>query len=325
MSKRIREGTPRKENRFKNLQEKMGKDLEAKIANLTGALGNVKSDKVKDLRDSIVDIMKKMVVPVLEAQGTMVSDLIAQIIDLESNVEELGDELIASKERIRDLENCREKSDVKISRKDMTDKVVVSSKQFKVMDIDFGKEISERKELINVAKEEIGRKVRSDKKARYDELIRKATIQVLAKGTVKRKEQDTDKEIWTAPILLSVDDRENRWELEDILRQSKVYPNFHWSKEMVGLVKDMRNNLKEKFDDKYFVRIRPEERDGKWRIKADVKPREGNERFKLGATWEIPPMCPEIRRKVPGWATPTWAQVVASNGASKNNSEAMED
>jgi hypothetical protein len=141
----------------------------------------------------------------------------------------------------------------------------------------------------------------------------------------KRKEQDTDKEIWTAPILLSVDDRENRWELEDILRQSKVYPNFHWSKEMVGLVKDMRNNLKEKFDDKYFVRIRPEERDGKWRIKADVKPREGNERFKLGATWEIPPMCPEIRRKVPGWATPTWAQVVASNGASKNNSEAMED
>jgi hypothetical protein len=84
-------------------------------------------------------------------------------------------------------------------------------------------------------------------------------------------------------------------------------------------------NLKEKFDDKFYIRMRPEERDGKWRIKADVKPREGNEKFRLGATWEIPPMCPEARRKVPGWATPTWAQVTAASVASRNNGEAMED
>ncbi len=80
---------------------------------------------------------------------------------------------------------------------------------------------------------------------------------------------------------------------------------------MVGLVKDMRNSLKDKFDDKHYIRIRPEERDGKWRIKADVKAKEGTDRFRLGATWEIPPMCLDVRKKNPGWVTPTWVQVTA--------------
>jgi hypothetical protein len=325
MSKRSREGTPLKENKFKHLQDKMGKDLEGRLANLTGALGNVKGDKIKDLKDSILEVMKKFVVPVLEAQGTMVSDLISQIIELETRVDEINDELLASKERVRDLENCREKTEVKVSRRDMTEKVAASSKQFKLLDIDFEKEIGDRKELISAAREKVGLKVRSEKRARYEELIRKATVQVLARSTTKRKEQDSDKEIWTAPILFSVDDRENRWELEDLLRQSKVYPTFHWGREMVGLVKEMRSSLKDKYDDKYYVRIRPEEREGKWRIKADVKPKDSNERFRLGATWEIPPMCPDVRKKNPGWMNPTWAQVVAGTQSNRNETEEMED
>jgi hypothetical protein len=320
MSKRIREGTPRKESRLKILQDKMGKELESKVENLMGALGNVRGDKIKELKDSMIDVIKKFVVPVLETQGTLVSDLISQIMELEKNVESMEDSLIEAKERVKDLENCREKTDVKVSRREMTEKVAVSAKQFKLLDIDFGKEISERKDLLNVAREKMAEKIRSDKKNRYNELVRKATIQVLARATVKRKEQESEKEIWTAPVLVSVEERESRWELEDILRQSKVYPTFHWSREMLGVVKDMRTALKEKFDDKHYVRIRPEERDGKWRIKADVKAKDSNEKFRLGATWEVPPMCQEIRKRNPGWLTPTWAQVVAGAEAS-----AMED
>jgi hypothetical protein len=313
-----------KESKFKHLQDKMGKDLETKIANLTGALGNVKGDKIKDLKDSFVEIMKKCVVPVIEAHGTLVSDLISQIIELESRVEVTQDELAVSKERIRDLENCREKADIKLSRKEMTEKVAVSAKQFKILDVDFGKDMSDRKELITTAKEKLGLKVRSDKRARYEELIRKASFQVLSKATTKRKDQDSDKDIWTAPILVSLDDRENRWELEDLLRQSKVYPTFHWGRDMIGLVKDMRTSIKEKYDDKFYIRIRPEERDGKWRIKADVKAKESNEKFRLGASWEVPPMCPEVRKKYPGWITPTWAQV-AGQQAEKPSDDTMED
>ncbi len=34
---------------------------------------------------------------------------------------------------------------------DMTERVTVASKQFKILDIDFGKEVTERKELLAVA------------------------------------------------------------------------------------------------------------------------------------------------------------------------------
>ncbi len=60
-----------------------------------------------------------------------------------------------------------------------------------------------------------------------------------------------------------VDDREVRWELADWLHQCKIHPNFQWNTEMVGLVKEMRNSLKDKYDDKHYIRIRLEERDGK--------------------------------------------------------------
>jgi hypothetical protein len=289
----------------------MGQDLEEKLSLLTGALGNVKYGSLKDLKENMVDIIKKFVIPTVESVGTTNSDLISEIMVLENKLETMEEEQAMLKDRIKDLENCREKNEVKISRKEMTEKVAISAKQFKVMDMDFEKEIGERKDLINKAKELMKDKIRSDKKARYDELIRKATVQVLARATTKRKPQDSDTDIWTAPILVTVDDRETRWELEDMFRQCKVHPTFHWNREMVGLVKDMRNAIKDKYDDKHYVRIRPEERDGKWRIKADVKTKEGTDRFKLGATWEVPPMCPEVRKKNPAWVTPTWAQVTA--------------
>ncbi len=73
----------------------------------------------------------------LEVQGLLVAGLISQIIDLEGSAEMLENSLIECKERIIDLENCREKTEVKVSRKDMTDKVAVSVKQFKLLDIDF--------------------------------------------------------------------------------------------------------------------------------------------------------------------------------------------
>ncbi len=56
-------------------------------------------------------------------------------------------------------------------------------------------------------------------------------------------------------------------------------------------------------------------------MKADVKPWEGKERFKLGATWAIPPLDSSIREQVDDWAKPklaqkqSWAKVVATGSA----------
>jgi hypothetical protein len=53
---------------------------------------------------------------------------------------------------------------------------------------------------MSVAEEKVADKVRSDQKAKHDELIRHATLQVLSKATRKRKERGTEMEIWTVPL-----------------------------------------------------------------------------------------------------------------------------
>jgi hypothetical protein len=279
------------------------------------AIGELKQGNMKEFREALSEIFSKFVVPVLEDQGSLISDLIEGISVLESRIGGLLEEKEKDADRIKMLEKCRESVELKGSRKEMTERVSVASKQFKIMDIDFGREVTDRKELLATAKEHVTMKVRSDKQTRYEELIKHATLQVLARSTTRRKAQSSGQEIWTAPILYTVDDRETRWELEDIMRGSNMFPTFHWNREMVGLVKEMRSSLKEKFpEDKNYIRIRPEEREGRWKIKADVKPREGEGRFRLGATWEVPPMCSEIRKSNPDWIRPSWAQVVSTGG-----------
>jgi hypothetical protein len=314
MGKRPRIGTPSKGRAcdYKALQSRLSEDLVGKIASVNTALGEMKQGTFKDFREVMVDVIGKLFVPILEDQSSLISDLIEGMSSLEDKIESLMDEKNKDTERIRMLETCRESIELKTSRKDMTERIAVSSRQFKIMDVDFGKEVDDRKELLALAKEKMSDSVRSDKKARYEELVRHASLQVLARATTKRKQQRSEKEVWTAPILFAVDDRETRWELEDLLRSSNVFPTFHWNREMVGIVKEMRSSLKEVFPEKkHFIRIRPEERDGKWKIKADVKPKEGDSRFKPGATWDIPPMCPEVRKRNPSWIKPTWAQVAA--------------
>ena len=42
-----------------------------------------------------------------------------------------------------------------------------------------------------------------------------------------------------------------------------------------------------------YIQIRPDDRDGKMRIRADIKPKEGNSKFVMKATWPCPPMMPK--------------------------------
>ena len=79
---------------------------------------------------------------------------------------------------------------------------------------------------------------------------------------------------------------------------------------MVAPVKEYRRILKEDGgvnDDNSYVRIRPVERDGRLRIKADVKEKSSTGRFILRAVWDIPPICSEVRKVAKDYLKPTWA------------------
>jgi hypothetical protein len=107
--------------------------------------------------------------------------------------------------------------------------------------------------------------------------------------------------------------------MEDLLRRSKLYPTFHWPREFMEPMKAMRDELKTKVDEHtHYIRIRPVQSEGKWRIRADIKPKEGEGKFAHAATWDVPPMDEAIRKKNPDWHVPTWAEVVRGRKSAGN-------
>jgi hypothetical protein len=104
-------GTPATD-RFKEFQEKLSRDFEEELTPLNGAFGNVKHGSIRDLKENFVDIMKKCMIPVTELQCTNMSGLISEIVGLDDRVNELEEETDMWKERVKDLEYCREKNEV---------------------------------------------------------------------------------------------------------------------------------------------------------------------------------------------------------------------
>ena len=60
----------------------------------------------------------------------------------------------------------------------------------------------------------------------------------------------------------------------------------------------------------HYIRIRPEEKDGQWKIRADTKEKVGTSKFTIKARWSVPPMDPTLRNANKDWAKPTWVKSV---------------
>jgi hypothetical protein len=126
---------------------------------------------------------------------------------------------------------------------------------------------------------------------------------------VRKTSKPTGKDFFTAPLLFTVQDKTKRWRMEEILRNSRIYPGFHWPQEMMPVIKGYKTVLKDGGvnEESTYVRIRPVERDGKVKLRADVKEKEGSAKFVVKATWEAPPLCPEIRKMARDHLKPQWA------------------
>jgi hypothetical protein len=248
----------------------------------------------------------------VECLANVVSEVVMEMHSLDSKLKEKDDEISRLKSElgeqrvaVKAVAVTKDKIEIKTSSRDMEEKLKVSISQFKVMDLNMGRETEDRKEICKKGMEELGKQVRSDLKKEWDELTAGVDVVPLARKTVKQDKTG----IYTAPLLFTVADRNRRWRMEDILRNSKVYPGFHWPQEMLQVLKDYKTVLKDNGvnEETTYVRIRPTERDGRVRIRADVKAKEGNGKFSAKAFWEAPPLCPEVRKMAKDHLKPTWA------------------
>jgi len=271
----------------------------------------------KKLGEQLAKMWKGTVMGFVQKQSSHISDLCQAVADLEEKLEAAAVRETNNKQKLEEMEKFRETNEVKASRVEMGRKMESAVTQVKILDMDFDKEIDDHKEMLNCAKIRLRAKVKASEQERFGELVKKAVVQVLAKKTVKRKSKDEGRDIWTAPIVLTMKEKQERWEMEDLLRRNKIYPTFHWPKEFLEPMKKMREEVAKEVDEEtYYTRIRPVQTDGRWKIRADIKPKDGSGRFLHKATWEMPPVDEETRKKVPDWFKPTsWAGVVSGRGA----------
>jgi hypothetical protein len=317
--KRPREETPSPEKQQVgtkiNWHKRVEEDAEWAKGKIGMAAQSLKTDKIVSLAESVRDFMNITLIGIIVRQANTSSDLVSEIDRLDKENKRLAGRIDSQGEEIVSVKLCKEKVEVKTSKKEMEEKIKIAVTQVKVSDVDLGREITDRKELAAAAKEAMAAKIRSDMRKEYDDRIKGATVKILSSRTFKSTSEG--REVWTAPILITAPERENRWEIENCLRSSKIFPGFHWPKEMVDNVKVYRQAVRDMgyTESTHFIRIRPEERDGSWKIRADAKAKEGNAKFISVASFDIPPLDESLKKHVAGWATPTWTRKKTRSGA----------
>jgi len=199
-------------------------------------------------------------------------------------------------ERLKDsedrLESMRQDSDrrrKKESVREMEDKIRHSNRQTKVMDLDMGGRLKDRREIVDKVLRTIREGTRQADRTEMDKILGKTRVIVLGKETESRTV--SQKTIETAPILLECRTETDKKGIEDILKGAGIFPVHYWPTECLDFVRNVREEVRKMGyrEEEYFIRIRPEEKDGRFEIRGDVKDKIGGSGFRKVATWDIPP------------------------------------
>jgi hypothetical protein len=153
----------------------------------------------------------------------------------------------------------------------MTSEIRQAITHFKIMDLDVSRETDNRKDIIYNTARAINDKIRTDLAGKWGAATRTAKIVPLGRKRVKRTVDEKD--INTVPVLVRIEDREDRWQAEEVIRKSNVHPSFHWPQGMMGHVKKFRQEIVDSgvSEQENYIRIWPEERNSKMRICDDIK------------------------------------------------------
>jgi hypothetical protein len=290
---------------------KMMDDYKEKVSTTLAKMDMEDKPTNSDIKVWLKELMK-MQVNGMDEMACMVTEVVEEMDSMQGEVKNKEKEIRKLREQLEEQSTVvssvvvtKDKMEVKASSKDMEERLKIATTQFKVMDVDIGRETDNRTEILTKGMAAIKDKVRSDMQEEWTRLAEGADVTPLVRKTIKAKDKDT----YTAPILFTVQDKTRRWRMEEILRNSRIYPGFHWPTEMMTVLKDYKTVLKDNgvSDETTYIRIRPVERDGKVKLRADIKAKEGAGKFSTKATWEAPPMCPEVRKKARDHLKPTWA------------------
>ena len=246
----------------------------------------------------------------------------AEQLIMETKVSSMQEKLEEVKNVCDSLTKRRLEDRNKESRRVMEDKLRNSMAQVKVLDIDFGRIMEDRMEISHMAVELIRESVRNDELKCYDDTMHRSRVSVLGKSTVRRTVNGVG--IFTVPILITCRDRDDKWDLEAVIRRAGYFPAFHWPEAMMDWVKEARKEVVNLgySEASNYIRIRPEVYQGKLQLRGDVKPKSGGQ-FRIKAAWDAPPADTALWTLIPNLAKPRVIGLV--NQARQRRQSSMED
>jgi hypothetical protein len=179
---------------------------------------------------------------------------------------------------------------VRDSGKEMERKVFEAMGQLKILNLKFRKESEEKGELLKEAEAIIRGKVKEQDNKECEWILRRSKVYILGKGTEEKIVKG--ERICTVPVLVRCGSLIEKERFEIILRSSGVRPSFHWPKEMVEFVSEIRGVVEQMGyrKEKFYVKVRPTIMQGVPQLRAEVRGMERRgERFERVACWSCPP------------------------------------
>jgi hypothetical protein len=182
---------------------------------------------------------------------------------------------------VRGRKFCRLRDSVRT----MEGQVEESACKLKVLGVKLEKETGDRKEIVRMAVEKFKQDVRKENQGKFQDIMSRTRVVVLGKGTTKMEEEGK----WSVPILLCCQGRGEKDEIERMLKSAGYTTLFYWPDSMVSFVRGAREELKRKgFEERKFdVKIRPERKDGRLVIRADIRTKDRGV-FRPEVYWRIP-------------------------------------
>ena len=251
---------------------------------------------VESIRTATVDGLKVMVEAMEAVMNGMSDSVQKDRLGSERVEEQLKSRITNVEQRVQETENklevlkrSKDRQVWKESVKDMTKKIGLGDRQLKYVDIDYGRVTNSKREIVEKTiaymKEDVGQ----DGGRRLEVIMRRTRFILLGKETVLRTLDDQN--IYTVPVLLEFRSVNDKVEVEEMLREVGWYPVYHWPKECMEFVKDARLEVRRMGfqEDRYFVKIRPDWRDGAMEIRGEVKENRAGGKFRTVAIWDVPP------------------------------------
>jgi small-conductance mechanosensitive channel len=209
----------------------------------------------------------------------------------------------------KEMEMDTKVKEVMGSEKAMERKVEAAMEQMKILDLDFGRECNERKQLVKDAVKNIKGKISSQDREECDRIFKGTKVYILG-GSTSRKQTRTG-DIHTVPVLLACLCRSDRERLEKILRKAGLHVSFQWPKEILEFVNDIREEIEKMGYERkaFFTRLRPTLVDGRVYIRAECRKKEGG-KFEQLACWRLPPLDRDKWQCITGIMEPEWSRKI---------------